>query len=143
MFVDANIYLGNLLYSLLKLIGCIDSLDVYIDWLKLIGYVQNGDQGSEDRRRLGGGKGSGKHPQFVEGELVVIVPEKPLHTESLLAGKKGPFVVCDGGARPESIDPFGYHFVGCRTGANAIRLHDEVVAVVARLFRSLRLVAIR
>ena len=36
---------------------------------------------------------SGKHPQFVEGELVVIVPEKPLHTESLLAGKKGPFIV--------------------------------------------------
>ena len=29
----------------------------------------------------------------MEGELVVIVPEKPLHTESLLAGKKGPFVV--------------------------------------------------
>ena len=50
---------------------------------------------------------------------------------------------CDGGACPKSIDPFGYHFVGCRTGANAIRLHDEVVAVVARLFRSLRLVAIR
>jgi len=23
----------------------------------------------------------------------VVVPEKPLHTESLLAGKKGPFVV--------------------------------------------------
>ena len=37
------------------------------------------------------------------------------------------------------IDPFGYHFVGCKVGANAIRLHDEVVAVVARLFRSLRL----
>ena len=49
---------------------------------------------------------------------------------------------CDGGACPKSIDPFGYHFVGCRTGANAIRLHDEVVAVVARLFRSLRLDAI-
>ena len=38
--------------------------------------------------------------------------------------------------------PFGYHFVGRRAGANAIRLHDEVVAVVARLFRSLRLDAI-
>ena len=29
--------------------------------------------------------------------------------------------------------------VGCKFGANAIRLHDEVVAVVAKLFRSLRL----
>ena len=48
----------------------------------------------------------------------------------------------DGGACPKSIDPFGYYFVGCKTGANAIRLHDEVVAVVARLFRSLRLDAI-
>ena len=28
-----------------------------------------------------------------EGELEVVVPKKPLHTESLLAGKKGPFVV--------------------------------------------------
>ena len=46
---------------------------------------------------------------------------------------------CDGGACPKLIDPFGYHFVGCKTAANAIRLHDEVVAVVARLFRSLRL----
>ena len=36
---------------------------------------------------------SNKHPQFLEGELVVVVPEKPLHTESLLPGKKGPFVV--------------------------------------------------
>ena len=32
-----------------------------------------------------------------------------------------------------------YRFVGCKTAANAIRLHDEVVAVVAWLFRSLRL----
>ena len=46
---------------------------------------------------------------------------------------------CDGGARPKSIDPFDYHFVGCEVGANAIRLHDEAVAVVARLLRSLRL----
>ena len=46
---------------------------------------------------------------------------------------------CDGGACPKLIDPFGYHFVGCKTAANAIRLHDEVVAVVAWLFRSLRL----
>ena len=39
---------------------------------------------------------------------------------------------CDGGARPKSIDPFdpfGYHFVGCKTktkrAADAIRLHDD------------------
>ena len=32
--------------------------------------------------------------------------------------------------------------VGCRVGANAIRLHDEVVAMVAKLFRTLRLDAI-
>ena len=49
---------------------------------------------------------------------------------------------CDGGARPKSIDPFGYHLVGCRTGANAIRLHDEVVSMLARLFRCLRVDAI-
>merc|ERR1711916_324833 len=36
----------------------------------------------------------------------------------------------------------GYHLVGCRIGANAIRLHDEVVATVAKLFRTLRLDAI-
>ena len=29
--------------------------------------------------------------------------------------------------------------VGCEIGANAIRLHGEVVAVVAKLFRSLRI----
>ena len=32
--------------------------------------------------------------------------------------------------------------VGCKIGANAIRLHDEVVAMVAKLFRTLRLDAI-
>ena len=32
--------------------------------------------------------------------------------------------------------------VSCKIGANAIRLHDEVVAVVAKLFRSLRVDAI-
>ena len=32
-----------------------------------------------------------------------------------------------------SIDPFGYHLAGCKIGANAIRLHNEVVAVVAKL----------
>ena len=37
------------------------------------------------------------------------------------------------------IHSLRYHFVGCKTAANAIRLHDEVVAVVAWLFRSLRL----
>ena len=46
---------------------------------------------------------------------------------------------CDGGSRVKHIDPFDYHMVGCKFGANAIRLHDEVVAVVAKLFRSLRL----
>ena len=49
---------------------------------------------------------------------------------------------CDGGTRPKSIDPFGYHLVGCKTGANAIRLHDEVVSLLARLFRCLRVDAI-
>ena len=48
----------------------------------------------------------------------------------------------DGAARPKPIDPFGYHLVGCRTGANAIRLHDEVVSMLARLFRCLRVDAI-
>ena len=47
------------------------------------------------------------------------------------------------GSRPKSIDPFGYHLVGCKIGAsNAIRLHDEVVAVVVKLFRSTRVDAI-
>ena len=49
---------------------------------------------------------------------------------------------CDGGAQPKFIDPFGYHMVGCKIGANAIRLHDEVVLLLAKLFRSLRLDAI-
>ena len=49
---------------------------------------------------------------------------------------------CDGSSRPKPIDPYGYHFVGCKIGANAIRLHDEVVAIVAKLFRTLRLDAI-
>ena len=40
------------------------------------------------------------------------------------------------------IEDNGYHLVGCKIGANAIRLHDEVVAMVAKLFRSLRLDAI-
>jgi hypothetical protein len=49
---------------------------------------------------------------------------------------------CDGGAQPKFIDPFGYHMMGCKVGANAIRLHDEVVLLLAKLFRSLRIDAI-
>ena len=49
---------------------------------------------------------------------------------------------CDGGSRPKAIDPYGYHLVGCKIGTNPIRLHDEVVAMVAKLFRTLRLDAI-
>ena len=46
---------------------------------------------------------------------------------------------CDGGSLEKLVDPFDHHMVGCKIGANAIRLHDEVVAVVAKLFWSLRL----
>ena len=47
---------------------------------------------------------------------------------------------CVGGARPKTIlDPFGYHTVECKIGANAMRLeaslHDEVVFILAKLFR--------
>ena len=48
------------------------------------------------------------------------------------------YCVCDGRPRPKSIDPFVYHKIGYKIDVNAIRLHDEVVAVVARLFRSSR-----
>ena len=48
------------------------------------------------------------------------------------------YCACDGGSCPKSIDPFGYHLVGCEIDANAIRLHDEVVAVVTKVFMSLR-----
>jgi len=48
----------------------------------------------------------------------------------------------DGRARPKAIDPCGYHLIGCKIGANAIRLHDEVVMMVAKLFRTLRVDAI-
>ena len=50
------------------------------------------------------------------------------------------FCSCDGGARPKPIDPYCYHMVGCKCKirANAIRLHDEVVFILAKLFRSLR-----
>ena len=49
---------------------------------------------------------------------------------------------CDGGAQLKPMDPFGYHMVGCKVGANAIRLHDEVAFMLARLFRSIRVDAI-
>ena len=49
---------------------------------------------------------------------------------------------CDGRARPKAIDPYGYHLVGCKIGANSIQLHDEVVMMVAKLFRTLRVDAI-
>ena len=42
-----------------------------------------------------------------------------------------------GDSEQRSIDPFGYHMVGCKVGANAIRLHDEVVFTLANLFRSI------
>ena len=52
------------------------------------------------------------------------------------------YCTCDGRARPTAIDPCGYHLVGCKIGTNAIRLHDEVVTMVAKLFRTLRVDAI-
>ena len=52
------------------------------------------------------------------------------------------YCTCDGRSRPKAIDPYGYHLVGRQIGANTIRLHDEVVAVVAKLFRTLRVDAI-
>ena len=42
------------------------------------------------------------------------------------------YCVCDGRSRPKVIDLFGHHLLGCKIGADAIRLHDEVVAVVAK-----------
>ena len=51
-------------------------------------------------------------------------------------------VTCDGRARPKVIDPFGYRLTGRKIGANAIRMHDEVVRMVAKLFRTLRVDAI-
>ena len=48
---------------------------------------------------------------------------------------------CDGGDQAKLINLFGRHFhlAGCKVGANAIRLHDELVSSLARLFRSLRI----
>ena len=62
----------------------------------------------------------------------------------MLSRESPAFFVCsrDGGARPKPVDPFGYHMVGCKIGANAIRLRDEVVRILAKLFRSLRIDAI-
>ena len=70
-------------------------------------------------------------------------PTVPKYTPSLSRESYAMFQCrCDGGAQPKFIDPFGYHMVGCKVGANAIRLHDEVVLLLAKLFRSLRLDAI-
>ena len=70
-------------------------------------------------------------------------PTTPKYTA--LISREDPLIFrcsCDGNSRPKLIDPYGYHLVGCKIGANAIRLHDEVVAMVAKLFRALRLDAI-
>ena len=70
-------------------------------------------------------------------------PRVPKYTSALSRESYDSFqCACDGGAQPKVIDPFGYHLVGCKIGANAIRLHDQVVVLIARLFRSLRLEAI-
>ena len=67
----------------------------------------------------------------------------PMYTSTLSRENPDLFVCsCDGGAHPKPVDPFGYHMVGCKIGANAIRLHDEVVCILAKLFRSLRVDAI-
>ena len=70
-------------------------------------------------------------------------PTIPKYTEFI--SREDPLMFrcsCEGSSRPKRVDPYGYHLVGCKIGANAIRLHDEVVAMVAKLFRSLRLDAI-
>ena len=65
-------------------------------------------------------------------------PRVPKYTSALSRESYDLFQCgCDGGAQPKAIDPFGYHLVGCKIGANAIRLHDQVVVLIARLFRSL------
>ena len=52
--------------------------------------------------------------------------------------------VISAGAPRKPTDPFDYQMVGYKVGANAIRLHKEVVSLLvsARLFRSLRVDAI-
>ena len=70
-------------------------------------------------------------------------PTIPKYTASM--SREDPQIfrcACDGRSQPKRIDPYGYHLVGCRIGANAIRLHDEVVAMVAKLFRDVWLVTI-
>ena len=42
-------------------------------------------------------------------------------------------MLCDREARPKSIGPFGYYMVGCKVGANAILLHDEVCVFVGEV----------
>ena len=67
-------------------------------------------------------------------------PRVPKYTSALSRESYDLFQCgCDGGAQPKAIDPFGYRLVGCKVGANAMRLHDQVVALIAKLFRSLRL----
>ena len=97
---------------------------------------------------------AGASPKMFEGsnsEFVSAVcrrntvedPTTPKYTA--LISREDPLIFrcsCDGNSRPKLIDPYGYHLVGCKIGANAIRLHDEVVAIVAKLFRTLRLDAI-
>lgn len=81
---------------------------------------------------------------------IYIKPERiisPRNSSSTLSlGRAGrassAFHTPSSSSRPKSIGPFGYHMVGCKIGANAIRLYDEVVAVVAKLFRSLRVDAV-
>lgn len=46
---------------------------------------------------------------------------------------------CSTNRTPTYIDPFGYHFVGCKVDAHAIRLHDNVVHKLVVLLRSLGL----
>ena len=46
---------------------------------------------------------------------------------------------CTRGRTPIHIDPYGYHLVGCKFDAHAIRLHDNVVHTLVMLFRSLGL----
>ena len=54
-----------------------------------------------------------------------------------LAGDSEQSLTCRCDIVVKPIDPFGYHMVGCKVGANAIRLHDEVVFTLANLFRSI------
>ena len=64
-------------------------------------------------------------------------PTTPKHTALISREDPQTFhCACDGGSRPKAIDPYGYHLVVCEIGANAIRLHDEAVAMVAKLSRN-------